>query len=103
MKVIALNGSPRKKWNTATLLKHALDGAASKGADTELVHLYDYNYKGCIISFWGLFAHLFKSNIRISRMNPTRSAEFRLLFIKEISILPVAFLLKIIFRYEAKR
>jgi multimeric flavodoxin WrbA len=51
MKVIALNGSPRKKWNTATLLKHALDGAASKGADTELVHLYDYNYKGCIISF----------------------------------------------------
>ena len=32
MKVIALNGSPRKKWNTATLLKYALDGAASKGA-----------------------------------------------------------------------
>jgi multimeric flavodoxin WrbA len=51
MKVIALNGSPRKKWNTATLLKHALDGAASKGADTELVHLYDYNYKGCISCF----------------------------------------------------
>jgi len=48
MKVIALNGSPRKKWNTATLLKHALDGAASKGAETELIHLYDYNYKGCI-------------------------------------------------------
>jgi NADPH-dependent FMN reductase len=46
MKVIALNGSPRKKWNTATLLKHALDGAASKGTETELIHLYDYNYKG---------------------------------------------------------
>ena len=51
MKVIALNGSPRKKWNTATLLKHALDGAASKGSETELIHLYDYNYKGCISCF----------------------------------------------------
>jgi multimeric flavodoxin WrbA len=51
MKVIALNGSPRKKWNTATLLKHALDGAASMGAETELIHLYDYNYKGCISCF----------------------------------------------------
>jgi multimeric flavodoxin WrbA len=51
MKVIALNGSPRKKWNTSTLLKHALDGAASRGAKTELIHLYDYNYKGCISCF----------------------------------------------------
>jgi multimeric flavodoxin WrbA len=51
MKVIAFNGSPRKKWNTATLLKHALDGAASKGAETELIHLYDYDYKGCISCF----------------------------------------------------
>jgi multimeric flavodoxin WrbA len=51
MKVIALNGSPRKKWNTATLLKHAVDGAASNGAETELIHLYDYNYKGCISCF----------------------------------------------------
>ncbi len=47
MKVIAFNGSPRKGWNTATLLSHALEGAASQGAETELVHLYDYNYKGC--------------------------------------------------------
>jgi multimeric flavodoxin WrbA len=51
MKVIVLNGSPRKKWNTATLLKHAFDGAASKGAETELIHLYNYNYKGCISCF----------------------------------------------------
>ena len=51
MKVIALNGSPRKKWNTATLLKNALDGAASKGGETELIHLYNYNYKGCISCF----------------------------------------------------
>ena len=47
MKVIAINGSPRKKWNTATLLQSALDGAASLGAETELYHLIDYDFKGC--------------------------------------------------------
>ncbi len=41
MKVIAINGSPRKKWNTATLLKNALEGAESEGAETELFNLYD--------------------------------------------------------------
>ncbi len=41
MKVYAISGSLRKKWNTAMLLEHALEGAASKGAETELVHLYD--------------------------------------------------------------
>jgi multimeric flavodoxin WrbA len=51
MKMIAINGSPRKKWNTATLLEKALEGAASRGADTELVHLYDLSYKGCISCF----------------------------------------------------
>lgn len=47
MQVIALNASPRKNWNTATLLAKALEGAASAGAETELVHLYDLDYKGC--------------------------------------------------------
>ncbi len=51
MKVIGLNGSPRKGWNTATLLERALEGAASHGAQTELLHLYDLNYKGCISCF----------------------------------------------------
>ncbi|MBC2578854.1 flavodoxin family protein [Clostridium sp. DJ247] len=51
MKVIAFNGSPRKNWNTATMLNHALEGAASQGAETELIHLYNYNYKGCISCF----------------------------------------------------
>lgn len=41
-KVYAINGSPRKKWNTAILLEHAL-----KGAETELIHLYDLDFKGC--------------------------------------------------------
>jgi len=51
MKIIAFNGSPRKEWNTATMLKKALEGAASQGAETELIHLYDLNYKGCISCF----------------------------------------------------
>ena len=51
MKIIAFNGSPRKNWNTATLLKKALEGAASNGAETELIHLYDLNYKGCLSCF----------------------------------------------------
>jgi multimeric flavodoxin WrbA len=47
MKVIALNGSPRKRWNTATLLEKALEGATSRGAETKLIHLYDLDFKGC--------------------------------------------------------
>ena len=44
MRIYAVNGSPRKKWNTATILQSALDGAASAGAEnvrTEMIHLYD--------------------------------------------------------------
>lgn len=51
MKVLAFNGSPRKNKNTATLLNKALEGATSQGAETELIHLYDLNYKGCISCF----------------------------------------------------
>ena len=52
MKVMAFNGSPRKKeWNTITLLEQALEGAASEGAETELVQLYDLSFSGCISCF----------------------------------------------------
>ena len=51
MKVLAFNGSPRKEWNTATLLEKALEGAISQGAKTKLIHLYDLNYKGCLSCF----------------------------------------------------
>jgi multimeric flavodoxin WrbA len=51
MKAIAVNGSPRKKWNTATLLENVLAGAKESGADIELVHLYDLTYSGCISCF----------------------------------------------------
>ncbi len=51
MQAVAINGSPRKKWNTMTLLEKAVEGATSEGARTELFHLYDLNYKGCISCF----------------------------------------------------
>lgn len=47
MKLIAFNGSPRKKWNTHTLLESAIDGAKSTGAEAELINLYELDYKGC--------------------------------------------------------
>ena len=47
MNVIAINGGPRKSWSTVTLLESALKGAASNGANTELIHLYDLDFKGC--------------------------------------------------------
>lgn len=47
MKVLAINGSPRKGWNTETLLQKALEGAASQGAQTEIIHPYDLQYRGC--------------------------------------------------------
>lgn len=51
MKVIAINGSPRKKWNTAMMLEKAIEGVASQGAETNLIHLYDLTFKGCISCF----------------------------------------------------
>ena len=51
MKLIAINGSPRRTWNTATLLKKAVEGAQSMGAEAELIHLYDFNFQGCTSCF----------------------------------------------------
>ena len=51
MNVLGINASPRKTWNTATVLHKALEGAASQGSQTELIHLYDLSYKGCISCF----------------------------------------------------
>ena len=50
-KFIAINGSPRKNWNTAELLKHAMKGAQDAGAEVELVNLYALNFKGCTSCF----------------------------------------------------
>ena len=47
MKTIILNGSPRKNWNTAMMLKEAQKGAESAGAETEYINLFDLSYTGC--------------------------------------------------------
>lgn len=55
MNIYAINGSPRKKGNTATLLHSALAGAASYGGPeqvtTECINLYEYTFKPCISCF----------------------------------------------------
>ena len=51
MKVIGINGSPRRNWNTAILVRDALEGAAGMGAETELYNLYDLDFKGCTSCF----------------------------------------------------
>lgn len=50
-KVIIINGSPRKNFNTAKLLKEAKKGAELSGAETEYFNLYDINFKGCLSCF----------------------------------------------------
>lgn len=47
MKIIAVNGSPRKNGNTAEILKCVLEGAAAKGAETELIQLAELDFSGC--------------------------------------------------------
>lgn len=51
MKALFVNGSPRKNFNTVKLLNKAMEGAQEAGAETELVHIYDKPFKGCISCF----------------------------------------------------
>ena len=48
MKAIAVNGSPRKGWNTYQMLEKALEGAAAAGCETKMYNLIDMNFRGCI-------------------------------------------------------
>lgn len=50
-KVIILNGSPRKDFNTGKILKEAQKGAEQAGALVEYINLVDINYKGCMSCF----------------------------------------------------
>ena len=50
-KIYAINGSPRRSGNTATVLEHALKGAAEAGATTTLIHLADLRFSGCVSCF----------------------------------------------------
>ena len=47
MKILALNGSFRKNGNTEILLKQALMGAESKGAQVEILRLTDHKIGPC--------------------------------------------------------
>ncbi len=51
MKVILINGSPRKNWNTHRMLLEAEKGAIEAGAETEMFHLYDIDFRDCISCF----------------------------------------------------
>lgn len=51
MKLIAINGSPRTNFNTATLVKEAMRGAEDTGAEIEYLDLYKVSYRGCISCF----------------------------------------------------
>ncbi len=54
MKFYAINGSPRTNWNTYKLLEHTLKGITDtieEPVETEIINLYNLNYKGCISCF----------------------------------------------------
>ena len=49
MKIVVINGSPRKKWNTSRLLESFAEGMKSTGEELEIknINVYDYNFTGC--------------------------------------------------------
>ena len=47
-KIIAIYGSPRRRGNTATLLKKAIEGARDSGADVEEIVLRDLKISPCL-------------------------------------------------------
>lgn len=47
MKAVFINGGPRKNWTTVKMMEEAMRGAVDAGAEVELIHLYDYDVKGC--------------------------------------------------------
>lgn len=47
-KIVAINASPRTKWNTAQLVREAAQGAADAGAQIEVIDLYELDpFMGC--------------------------------------------------------
>ena len=51
-KIVAVNGSPRKGWNTDTLISEAARGAESLGASVERFDLFRLEkYTGCVSCF----------------------------------------------------
>ena len=46
-KVVILNGSPRKNWNTCKMCESFAKGARESGAQADIINLYDIDFKGC--------------------------------------------------------
>ena len=46
-KVIIVNGSPRKIWNTGKMCESFADGVKKAGGEAEIINLYDVDFKGC--------------------------------------------------------
>jgi len=52
MKVVSINGSPRRNWNTSILVSEAAEGARASGAEVKEYDLYDIgDFKGCVSCF----------------------------------------------------
>ena len=51
MKVIGINGSPRKNGNTSILFRTIFEQLKQEGIDTELFQITDYHVKGCIACY----------------------------------------------------
>lgn len=51
-KIVAVNAGPRKGWNTDLLIQEAVKGAQSKGAEVEVIDLFQLErYTGCVSCF----------------------------------------------------
>ena len=48
MKVLLINGSPKKNGNTATALNEMIKVFTEEGIETELVHIGNKDIRGCI-------------------------------------------------------
>jgi multimeric flavodoxin WrbA len=51
MKVVAFNGSPRKKGNTYTLIRTVLKEISDAGIETDLIQLGGKNIHGCVACY----------------------------------------------------
>lgn len=50
--IVAINASPRKDWNTGTLVREAAKGAEAAGAQVKTFDLYKLEkFTGCISCF----------------------------------------------------
>ena len=52
MKTVVINASPRRRWNTAQVMKEAAKGAESAGAEVEYVDLYKKADKDRCKCYW---------------------------------------------------